>query len=407
MNIPKIETNLQKCDLFELYSIQEIVNQLIDEVESRNGKQGQPGEQEKRKEGRFKSDIVGTLLRLTDVKPGERKEYYVRILDVSRTGMRLSVDHNFIPSRLVEVVFNRPGKSVKQCYVEVVRIYKMSNESGSWLELGCRSTSNVLVRRLRLQEQQVVKARHKLQNKKNILIIVIGPNTKETKEIVAMLEQEGYHVRQNDNVQQAFESARKISASLILLSQGSLFCRDRNLFTQLSKKPEQPAFLAIVEQEEHRFPLFKAGVDECLTAQTGNEFLRHGIERALVTHAIRQVERKSISSLKALILSRESSRINHITYFLEENGYLCKIVSNLQRALKIKESFNLVFTDFNGDLEELQEIRTHFQNQKLIALCDEIKLGYQAVANGANNYLSMPPSDKDIRMVLADCKTLV
>jgi DNA-binding response OmpR family regulator len=404
MNVQKLEKILSNCDLFELFSIQEIISHLIKEAEVGESDSSETDEREKRKENRFKSDIVGTLIRLTDVKPGERKEYNVHINDLSRNGMRLEVDHNFIPSRLVEIIFNRPGGSVKRCNLEVVRIRKMRNENGSWLELGCRSVSNILVRRLRIQEQQVLKMQHKLQNKQSIIIVLIGPNTKETREIETLLETEGYHVRHHENVQNAFDSARKISASLILFSQGSQFCKDKNLMSLLSIRPEHTAALAIVEKEEHRFPLFKAGVDECLTTQTCKEFLLYGIERALVTHSIRQSEHELEFSLKALIISRDNSHINHITYFLEKNGYLCKIVSSLEQAQKIKEEYTLVFTDFGGNLEELLEMRDYFKNLKLIALCDEIKQGYQAMANGANNYLSMPPNDEDIRMVLDSCK---
>lgn len=407
MNIQKIENILQKSDLFDLYSIQETVNHLVREAEANDGRPGQRTGVENRKEKRFKFDIMGTLVRLTDVKPGERKEYSVHILDLSRGGLCLEVDPGFIPSRLVEIIFNRPGKSIKRCHVEVVRIRKRSNENGSWLELGCRSVSSVLVRRLRLQEQQVLKARHKLQNRKNILIILIGANTKETKEWEELLNKKEYHVRQYPSGQQGFESARKMSANLIILCQGSQFARDKSLLAEMEQKPQQTATLAIVEKEEHRFPLYRAGVDECLTRESCHHFLLHGIERAIVTHTVRQAEPKLDSSLAALILSRESARINHITYFLEENGYVCRVVSSLERALKFKKNFTVVFADFDGDLDSLAEVRSAFPQTKLIALCDEIKLGYQAVANGANNYLTMPPQEENIRMVLEGCKELV
>ena len=407
MNIQKIENILQKSDLFDLYSIQETVNHLVREAEANDDRPGQRAGVENRKEKRFKFDIMGTLVRLTDVKPGERKEYSVHILDLSRGGLCLEVDPSFIPSRLVEIIFNRPGKSIKRCNVEVVRIRKRSNENGSWLELGCRSASSVLVRRLRLQEQQVLKARHKLQNRKNILIILIGANTKETKELEELLNKKEYHVRQYPSGQQGFESARKMSASLIILCQGSQFARDKSLLAEMEQKPQQTATLAIVEKEEHRFPLYRAGVDECLTRESCEDFFLHGIERAIITHTVCQAEPKLDSSLAALVLSRESARINQITYFLEENGYVCRVVSSLERALKIKKNFTVVFADFDGDLDGLAEVRSAFPQTKLIVLCDEIKLGYQAVANGANNYLTMPPHEENIRMVLEGCKELV
>jgi len=407
MNIQKIENILQKSDLFDLYSIQETVNHLVREAEANDDRPGQRAGVENRKEKRFKFDIMGTLVRLTDVKPGERKEYSVHILDLSRGGLCLEVDPSFIPSRLVEIIFNRPGKSIKRCNVEVVRIRKRSNENGSWLELGCRSASSVLVRRLRLQEQQVLKARHKLQNRKNILIILIGANSKETKEWEELLNKKEYHVRQYSSGQQGFESARKMSASLIILCQGSQFARDKSLLAEMEQKPQQTATLAIVEKEEHRFPLYRAGVDECLTRESCEDFFLHGIERAIITHTVCQAEPKLDSSLAALVLSRESARINQITYFLEENGYVCRVVSSLERALKIKKNFTVVFADFDGDLDGLAEVRSAFPQTKLIVLCDEIKLGYQAVANGANNYLTMPPHEENIRMVLEGCKELV
>ena len=118
MDTTKIEKLLQNCDLRELYSLESILTDLIQKAKQNAAKQKETKGRQLRNEDRFDTNLMGTLIRITDVKPGERKEFSINIQDLSRSGMKFKVDTNFIPSRIVEVLFGAPGGKIKKAFME-------------------------------------------------------------------------------------------------------------------------------------------------------------------------------------------------------------------------------------------------------------------------------------------------
>ena len=123
------------------------------------------------------------------------------------------------------------------------------------------------------------------------------------------------------------------------------------------------ASVAIVDSDEDRFALIQAGVDECLkkTSSKKDEFLFHAIERAMVGHLLRQG--KSISSTtKALIVSLDNTKINLITYQLEEHGYECRNVDTAEEAVKLENNqFDIVIADYDGyNDDEIKKLIEYF-----------------------------------------------
>ena len=204
----KIEKLLQRCDLEQLQDLKKVISDMIEREMGNPSYQDDRDGNKKRREERFDTNLMGTLTRITDVKPGERKEYSVSVQDISRNGMCLKVDTNFTPSRVVEITFASPGGKIKRCFMEVVRIRKMTNENGSWLEVGCRSAGTEEVRRLRLHEEQVNKTRSKLRSQRGILIILVSDNSDEIeKKLTAKLKIKNYSVRCFDSIHLAFQNA--------------------------------------------------------------------------------------------------------------------------------------------------------------------------------------------------------
>ena len=403
MDISKIEKLLRRCELNDLYEIETILSDLIQKEEVGSKRWNDDDGRKQRKEKRFETNLLGTLTRITDVKPGERKEYSVTIGDISRSGMRLQVDGKFNPSRVVEVMFASPGGKIKRCFVEVVRMQKMSNQDGNWLELGCRTVRNEEVRRLRLQEEVMAKMRSKLNSRSGILILVVGLDTESTeKQLTARVKSQKYIVRQVDNVHQAVHSAEKIKAQLAIFCQGSPLCRDEESLAELKKKPKGLAVMAIIEKEEDRMPLMMAGVDECLTVKNSEDYLFNAIERALIGHAMRNNNASQQLSGRVLIFSIDNSRINLMAYQLEENGYNFRVMTDIKESQHYaKDPFDLILADYDDDsAKEFRELAEMFSGLPLIALCENVSQGQQAIMDGASNYLCMPPRKEDVQMIL-------
>ena len=406
MNLSKIEDILNRCDLSELIKVEKIVQKLIENQKSASKLSDEEQGSQLRREQRFQTNILGTLVRITDIKPGERKEYSVTLKDISQSGICLIVDLNFVPSRIVEVVFAGPGGKIKRSYLEVVRMRKMTNQDGSWLEVGCRAVGDEEVRRARLQEDQIAKMRSKMHKRSGIIILAVGPETEENNKLIERVKLASYQVRQITGIVPAMESARKISAQLAILCNGSEISKDPKLLAELAKAPSTLARIAIVDNDEDRFALIEAGVDECLKKRDSkkDDFLFYGIERAMVSHLLRQG--KSLNSTtKALVVSMDNTKINLITYQLEDHGYECKNIDTAEEAVQLENNqFDIILADYDGDNnDEIKKLVEYFTGFPVIAMCDEIRYGNRAMATGVANYLNMPPNRDDMRMILETC----
>jgi len=403
MNDSKFDSFIQQCTLEQLIAISKKIAERIHFLEKNPSSDSEEALRQKRTEERFEANILGNLTRITDIRPNEKREYSVTIKDISRSGMCLKVDTNFIPSRLVEVTFAGPGGKIKRCHLEIVRMKKLVDQDGTWLEVGCRSATDASVRQARLQEEQIAKMRTKLYKKRGIQIAVIGPDNKDTETFANRIKSQDYQVRKMTNCKPLLE--KNSSFNLAIFWNGNEILSDDALQAEIASKPQSLATLAIVTNLADRFPLFQLGIDECLLENQIEEFLFHTIERAIVGHTIRNQTFIEATASAALILTDINSRINLLTYQLEEQGFPCQTAPthNLPDADQAKQ-IRLVFADFEtDDIDGFKTITRHFHQVPVIAICDTLDAGHLALAHGAVNYLCMPPNPDDIRMILQSC----
>jgi len=402
MDIGQIEKFLETCDLRELYTVEAKLTDLIKKAKQHTALMEDTQARQLRREERFETTLSGSLIRVTDVKPGERKEYSITIQDLSRSGMKFKVDTTFIPSRVVEVLFGAPGGKIKQTFMEVVRMKKRTDSGGAWLEVGCRKIGEEAVHRLRLQEKRIAQMRSKLHQRSGLQVLVVGPEIEEVTKLVNRIKNDGYQVRRVDRPKLAVRRAENLGSHLVIYYQGEELCRDPELLKTAVSGPSKLATLALVENEEQQFILFRAGIDECLMLNRCHEFLSNAMERALIGRAIRQ---NYYTPGQVLVVSKDNTKINLLFYQFEEQGYLCKVERDPQTALEFNSNeYDLVLADYSElSPESFRDLREKFYDLPLIALCDEFASGTQAMAQGANNYLCMPPTPESVQLVLGNC----
>jgi DNA-binding response OmpR family regulator len=237
----------------------------------------------------------------------------------------------------------------------------------------------------------------------------VGPETEETTQILGWVKGAEYQVKHQTAVREALRTAEKMSAQLAILCRGSDISEDQNVLAELKKAPPGLATLAIVDTDADRFPLLRAGVDECITRVHGavpEDFIFHAIERALVGHVVRLQDRRGAAA-KALIIGSNNTKVNLISYQLEEHGYTAIPALNLAEAKSFEEKeYDLIFVDFDDmPNEEFEQVGKYFCGRPVIALCDEIGYGHQALSLGANNYICMPPGNEEVGMILESIAT--
>ena len=407
MDAKKIEQMLADLNIEELNYARQKAQELIDKANSVAAATGQSTDDDRRHEYRFTSNVLGNLVRVTDVRPGEQKEFTVTISDISRNGMRLRVDPHFLPSRIVELTFASPGGRIKHRYLELIRVRRMSNRDGAWLELGCTTVDDEAVQRLKLQDDRIARMRKKLQQKNTILVYVVGSENDQTRDLTARLNKKGYQTRQIDSVTQMLVSTEKLSGRLAVFVDGAKLNEDRQLLEEVINRPKELAVLAIVENVEQRFNLFRAGLDECILRQNVDEMLTHSVKRALIGHAVRQSIDSRAATARALVISQNAANVNLLNYQLEENGFTCQTCPDVAGAKAVSaDSYDLVFADCEASgAESFAWLIKELGGVLIVALCENAAAGHAAIAAGATEYLCMPPNKEDLRIILENAVT--
>ena len=409
MDMSELEKHLQGLDPEDLAEVQKVIDRVkTAQDQGDNPRDDQDGSetraigQERRRDSRFQAEIVGSLKRLSDIRPGEKTEFTVTIIDISRKGMRLKASLNFLPSQAVSLIFSGPGGKVKQCYLEIIHFHRVTGERDSWLELGCVAIEEERVNQIRSREITAARMRKKLANKSEIYVYVVGPITSESKDLTRCIRSEGYLVHRIDNAQQVIERVSKTAAQLAIFCEGSKLCEDQDMLSEIRQSPQSLATLAIVDNEEDRFTLLKAGVDEYILRRELTDFLPYMIERALVGNAVRQQQTQQEHVAQALIITVDNTRAGLLDYQLNNNGLGCKVIPSPEQLDQINIfDFVLVFADFDpNNMPSFQAVRDAVGPTPLIALCVDFRTAPASQAQGADNYLCMPISEEDIRVIL-------
>lgn len=409
MDMLAFEEMLDQCTAAQLQQVRELLQRRLPEAapDLPAPDPEDPGDgRNRRREQRFTAQTIGVLNRVTDVRPGEPKQFTVTILNVSRQGVCFSTDLNFPYSRIVELSFRSPYGRPKRCTLEVVRLTRRSDAQQHWLEVGCHSVDEAKVRRLTRREDRVAAIRAKLEHGKHrIYVYIVGPENPVTTTMLQRIEQEGYQVRHVDKVGDAIARANKTSAQLAIFVEGSLLARSNHLLRELRQKPASLATMAVVETERDRLALFQAGLDECLLADNIDQFLLYGITRALLGHAVRNQPATENSETRGLIITADPTRRHLLAVTLEQNDYRWRHALHARDIQQYAPGhFSFVMADFDPDKPAvLTELSDHFGDTPVIALCNDLIDGHFALAHGANDYLAMPPTPEDIRAVMQGC----
>ncbi|MCF7957543.1 MAG: PilZ domain-containing protein [Phycisphaerae bacterium] len=401
MDLDRIKMELESCDFHDLLEVEKYLSALLNTAQVNLDRIFKNDGEEITREERFSTNLSGTLTRITNVRPGERKEYNITIENVSRKGMNFRVDKNFTPSQIVEINFASPAGKRKNCYMEIVRMNRRSNPDGKWLEVGSRSISKEQVSLLRHQEEQTGIIQSKLKNRTGIMIIAVGLQNNDNLNAISHLKSHDYQVRLMDSVHQAIQSAKKLSAQLILFCDGTRLCNDPELLAEAISCSEKIPTLAIVKTDEERLALLNVGIDEAMTVKNVNTFISHAIERALIGHSIRK-KKSNRTTPRVLIVSKHKTRINMMTFYLDEKNYDCCATDDPNDATEFRqEHFDLVITDFSPEnTDPFNDIQGHFHPTPIIALCEDISTGRQAIIHGACNYLCTPSNRDEVHSIL-------
>jgi ActR/RegA family two-component response regulator len=316
--------------------------------------------------------------------------------------MRLKVGVNYTPSQAVKLVFVGPRGKIKECFLEVKRLDRITEGEDTWVQLGCASIDEDKVEEIRSEDAAAADMRKKLGNKGQVYIYVVGPVTPETRTVSHRIQAEGFQTRRMDGVLKALSEAPKTAAQLAVFTQGSELSADPEMLSDVTSGPSSVARLAIVENDAERQVLLRAGLDECVLKKDLDDILGYAIERTLIAHAVREAQQQRQSTAKVLILTAESFRGSMLTHQLEHNDWGSKTVTS-EEGLEgiVLSDYQLVLADFDeDDVEAFKRIRRLTEGVTLVALCGDFSSAPTAQREGADNYLCVPAGEDDVRAML-------
>jgi len=402
IDFSEIQAFIETCTPSQLRTLEKLVAEQLKKVPAPTVELDDENARRLRAESRFDLELHGSLRRLTDIRPNQRTEYAVMIRDVSRNGMCVHITAGFVASRAVEVTFQGPNGKVKTVQLEVVRMKRIHQGERKWLELGCRSITKEELNEMLEEERQARAIIEKATRKEDITVFLISQRQLELRPLIAKIKREGYHVRPLNNLQLLQKELREKLTQLAILIEGSATARDAQDMETLQDISSDIAILGFVENEADRCALLKAGVDECVLNDQVETLLFRAMERALVGHTMRQSSTQSPHSSRALIISSNRITLNMLNYHLSEAGLRCDKASSYT---DIKDhdlqDYTLILADFSPqDSEPFKVLRSQFTNKALVAICEKITYGTEAMACQASDYISLPLNQEQIQIMV-------
>ncbi|MBI9019376.1 MAG: PilZ domain-containing protein [Phycisphaerae bacterium] len=402
MELDLIKKELENLDYLQLKEIEDKVKLLIIHAGSVMADMPEEFAKQFRSNKRFDTNFIGTVTRLTDLKSGQKNQYTTIVSDISNGGIGLRLPASFVPARLIDVQFTGNDKKIRKYYLDIVRIKKTEINGENFLDIGCKIVSSADAEMLIEREKRIGKMKNRLDNKVKALILLAGAREDQNKTIISPVRNEGYQIRRIENIPHAIETATKMAAQLLILSQGTRLLREPDTLQCIINMPKEIATLAIIDNEEDKARLYQAGIDECITIASCENYLFHAIERAMLNHAYYYETNSAIG--KAIVCGQSSQSINMAAYYLIEMGYKSQCISNMRDIHKFKldsEDFDIIFAEYDEETtEDFRKIMSYFPDKRIVAMCKNFDLGRGAMACGAENYLTIPACHDDVKRII-------
>ena len=391
--LEEIRKILESCDQDELGEVRQLVDEAGSLVQLVSLELGTAQPTNMRNEQRIPYDAEAEVTRVTDIKSGERVKYTASLKDVSRSGLCLQIEGHFIPSRLIKVFFSTPVGKNKEVVVEVVRIKEDVTGPGEndITEVGCKSIGYQDANKIIIKDNKIREIRRSINNREQVLVLLVSDKASDVDDkIYKRLRRDGFNVKKMFSIHQALTSAAKTNAQLTILCNGTKLRYDKDFTSQFRYRAESLASIAVVDNEDDRRMLTRAGIDECITPEAIDNFLEDAVESAIVSHRLKGQDR--VNKHQVLLVGGDSLSQNTVKDTLAGCGYgmvFCKN-SALSECYGIEE-FEVVFAFYDPDnpLEFMRVLELYYSNI-VIAIAENPLNGREALVRGATDYICTP-----------------
>ncbi len=387
---------LNQCDDRVLELIQPALGEIVQQT--RQALAGQDSQIQRREE-RVQTSLEGTLIRLTDLRPGEPREFPVKIKNISAHGMCLQMDERFIPSRLMRVTFVAPKGKVMEREIEICWLKKIGSEDQPVHLTGCRTVTPEQSRRLIQQDEKLIHILHRLHKKRDIRLLVLGPDTPAAKRLLEAIRQMGFPLVYKTDILHTCNHIEQHHAEVLIFTDWLSVCQNALYVDKINRScPDLPK-IALLTNQESATPHLRSGIDECLDEPTNKKEILNALERALTQRIYGAGSQCRFVDKKAALLCLPAPFAKILTCYLENCDFYAPSVSSLDPKALNDSQIN--FVQFEpGQEDTLLLLRRKYPEVPLIACCDNVSHGQTARQSGAHDYLCPPPKEQDVLRIL-------
>lgn len=238
-------------------------------------------------------------------------------------------------------------------------------------------------------------------DKANRHISIIGPTSSIATRLTGWLRNAGYQIQHVPTAGEMLETTGLSEIILAIFCDGQWLLRNPSLITRITERQPGVPTIAIAADERDRLAIIRAGLNGCLLQKDSEPLVIRAIEEILVKYKL-LLDSQSGAGQNALIITRNNTAKRAITTASAEraiNWHSIANVKNIRKFLDKHLSLAIVETS-PRKAKILRSLCRNLPQLPIVAMCSDLVDGQFALANGAWDFITMPPEQRDILATL-------
>lgn len=380
---------LLKLSLDELKKAQCFIVELIQNLESlQNTKedtivifppQNNLKVEERRTEKRFDMELKGVCSIVKKDEPDistekSQEEMPIHIKDISKHGIRFTIDKYLMPSSILTIKFQLPSSSYdkqlyknpqKKIYVEVMRVSEFTVPAGIKYTIGAKSIESERVAELLKEEKNRVLVNNRLALKGDVRILIVTIKETLSKFLEDILLKQGYVVYKANQKQQAIATLRKSKCNIIVSDIETAGINDFELIEDIKEEFPDVGLIVEINTIEDWNNLSRLGVDNYLTKNFNDKEFNIILD-SLYKNLLQRSMFGDYFGLKQrgyqniLVISKSEELRQIFCNISIEKGLKLFFVNNIEYAVTALRKYKIDFVYLDTDLwsnKSLQPLR--------------------------------------------------
>lgn len=195
----------------------ELATELNDDQQCDTSELSEPKGRDRRRHRRFEVSLPGTLRRL-GTTVDENMTIPVRVVDVSKGGVRFVAPASHPPGPISELSFRTPSRRIRTVYVRSVRLWQLNSGGGEELQLaiGAESLDPNQARNAVARLRELRRLRESIHQRVGLRIVLVGDAGSTTNSLGTAFAEAGYRVARYERIESLAAIAQRDAPAAII-----------------------------------------------------------------------------------------------------------------------------------------------------------------------------------------------